>query len=132
MITMLFYVLFSHAAFCFSTQALPTPHTPHALHTLHALHALHALHTLHTLHTLHALHALHALHILHTLHTLHALHALHALHTLHTLPFPVLRNRYPETPVVKVTQPFRENCPLKGPNGTLMLNGTLFTVRPIP
>ena len=96
MITMLFYVLFSHAAFCFPIQALPTPHTPHALH------ALHALHTLHT------------------------------LHPLHTLPFPVLRNRYPETPVVKVTQPFHENCPLKEPNGTLMLNGTLFTVRPIP
>ena len=96
MITMLFYVLFSHAAFCFPIQALPTPHTPHALH------ALHALHTLHT------------------------------LHPLHTLPFPVLRNRYPETTVVKVTQPFHENCPLKEPNGTLMLNGTLFTVRPIP
>ena len=105
MITMLFYVLFSHAAFCFPIQALPTPHTPHALHTLHTLHALHALHALHTLHT---------------------------LHPLHTLPFPVLRNRYPETPVVKVTQPFHENCPLKEPNGTLMLNGTLFTVRPIP
>ena len=81
MITILFYVLFSHAAFCFPIQALPTPHTPHALHTLH------------------------------------------------TLPFPVLRNRYLETLVVKVTQPFHENCPLKGPNGTLMLNGTLFTVR---
>ena len=99
MITMRFYVLFSHAAFCFPTQALPTPYTQHALHTLY---------------------------------TLHALHALHALHTLHTLPFPVLRNRYPETPVIKVTQPFHVNCPLKGPNGTLMLNGTLFTVRPTP
>ena len=81
MITMLFYVIFSQAAFDFPIQALPT---------------------------------------------------LHTLHTLHTLPFPVPRNRYPETPVVKVTQPFHENCPLKGPNGTLMLNGTLFTVRPIP
>ena len=75
MITMLFYVIFSQAAFDFPIQALPT---------------------------------------------------------LHTLPFPVPRNRYPETPVVKVTQPFHENCPLKGPNGTLMLNGTLFTVRSIP
>ena len=99
MITILFYVLFSQAAFDYPIQALPT------LHTLHALHTLYTLHTLHTLHT---------------------------PHTLHTLLFPVLRNRYPETPVVKVTQPFHENCPLKGPNGTLMLNGTLFTVRSIP
>ena len=108
MITMLLYVLFSWAASDFP------------IHTLQLLHSL-ALASQLTLHTLCTLFA--------------SVHSGISTNTLSnvSLPFSVLRNRYPETPVLKVTQVLStKTVHLKRPNGTLMMNSTLFTVRPIP
>ena len=111
MITMLLYVLFSQAAFDFPIHTLPLPHSL-------ALASQLTLCTLCTLCTL-----------------LASVHSGISTNTLPnvSLPFSVLRNKYPETPVVKVTQVLStKTVHLKRPNDTLMMNGTLFTVRPIP
>ena len=111
MITMLLYVLFSQAAFDFPIHTLPLPHSLALVSQL-------TLCTLCTLCTPFA-----------------SVHSGISTNTLPnvSLPFSVLRNRYPETPVVKVTQVLSmKTVHLKRPNGTLMMNGTLFTVRPIP
>ena len=108
MITMLLYVLFSQAAFDFPIHTLPLPHSL----------ALASQLTLCTLCT-----------------HLASVHSDISTNTLLnvSLPFSVLRNRYPEAPVVKVTQVLStKTVHLKRPNDTLMMNGTLFTVRPIP
>ena len=105
---MLLYVLFSQAAFDFPIHALRLPHSL----------ALASRLTLCTLCTPFA-----------------SVYSGISTNTLPNvcLPFSVLRNRYPETPVVKVTRVLStKTVPLKRPNGTLTTNGTLFTVRPIP
>ena len=117
MITMLLYVLFSQAAFDFPIHTLPLPHSL-ALASQLTLCTLCTFCTLCTLCTPFA-----------------SVHSGISTNTLPnvSLPFSVLRNRYPETPVVKVTQVLStKTVHLKRPNSTLMMNGTLFTVRPMP
>ena len=97
---------------------LPDSSSAHSAHSAHSTHSAHSAHSTHSTHSAHSAHSTHSTHSAHSAHSWHPFTLASQLTLSNvSLPFPVLRNRYPESPVVKVMQPFHENCPLKRPNG---------------